>query len=271
MLGVDYLGLSYYQLTGEQLAVERQRNQSTTVEESMGDVHGASQAARDADSLTYYRELCKEFSDYSFRLGDRAEGMKRGVGEVWLGFHNEMNQIGENYSYPGQVSIEIDIGVIRRMQEDSEFEAKVKAFLSQVGKDYDLYEEKARQSGCRYTVLNIYEENGKIKQEQTCTYSPFSTEQEVRQMWGKDAWKEYWEAYYDRMKNEILENFFQMALDRPREERMKEQMEYKEDDGLFSERPLEASEDWRTSEGLDGMLVNGKEEPEASDDRKEIR
>ena len=47
----------------------------------------------------------------------------------------------------------------------------------------------------------------------------------------------------------MLEDFFTKAIDQPREKRIREKMEHREDGSLFSEEALEASEDWKAWNG----------------------
>lgn len=60
-----------------------------------------------------------------------------------------------------------------------------------------------------------------------------------------DPWKAYWEAYFDKLKNDILEDFFARVIDQPREKRLKEKMEHREDDALFSENSREQLDDFQ--------------------------
>jgi len=94
--------------------------------------------------------------------------------------------------------------------------------------------------------VQIYDENGSIRISQICSDHPFKTEAEA--MEEEDIWKIYWEAYFDKLKNDMLEDFFVRAIDNPREKRLKEQMEHSGDDSLFADKPLEPSDDWEDEE-----------------------
>lgn len=250
MLTVDDPGLGYYRLTELQIGAERRRNASGAWDQAEGS-GGAEEAGvislegvpRLDDTLKYYYELCREFGKYSFQLGDRESGR----GNSFTAISTDMTQAGDDYSQLGQVSIEIDIATIRRMQVDPVFEKKVKRTIKEIGENYDQYQQTALKTHSQYAAVQIYDDNGAIIVSQICSDHPFKTEAEALEE--LDLWKAYWEAYFDKLKNDMLEDFFTKAIDQPREKRIREKMEHREDGSLFSEEALEASEDWKAWNG----------------------
>ena len=244
MLTVDNPGLGYYRLTAEQMGAERRKSVSGTWDQSEGS-DGAGEAGaislegvpRLDDTLKYYYELCREFGKYSFQLGDRESG----GGNSFTPISTDMTRGGDDYSQLGQVSIEIDIATIRRMQVDPVFEKKVKSTIKEIGENYNQYQQTALKAHCQYAAVQIYDDNGAIIVSQICSDHPFRTEAEALEE--LDLWKAYWEAYFDKMKNDMLEDFFTKAIDEPREKRLREKMEHREDGSLFSQEALEAPED----------------------------
>lgn len=129
------------------------------------------------------------------------------------------------------------------MQVDPVFEKKVKSAIKQIGENYEQYQQTAMKAHCQYTAVQIYDENGNILISQICSDHAFKTESEALEE--IDPWKAYWEAYFDKLKNDMLEDFFARAIDQPREKRLKEKMEHQEDDTLFSENGREQLDDFQ--------------------------
>ena len=85
-----------------------------------------SQSLSSDDPLDYYKELCSLFPDVAFRLGDNEEETKHmGDSKPWFGYNDSLNQIGNHFGELSQVSVTIDVAVIRKMQSDPAFEKQV--------------------------------------------------------------------------------------------------------------------------------------------------
>ena len=76
------------------------------------------------EPLDYYNEFVKMYPDISFRLSDVEEGMKH-MSEPYYGYNNHTNQVGSNFGEPNQISVRIDVAVIRRMMKDKDYAKKV--------------------------------------------------------------------------------------------------------------------------------------------------
>jgi len=73
-------------------------------------------------TVSYYKDMCKQFPDVAFTLDDASKIMDHGA---FYGYDGSMNLVGENYTEPGQKSIRIDASVIKKMQSDPEFEQEM--------------------------------------------------------------------------------------------------------------------------------------------------
>ncbi len=265
VLAVNDLWTGYYRLTEEQIIAQHRKNASGTWDKA-GEGDGVEESGgisregvpRLDDTLKYYYELCREFGNYSFQLGDRESGAGKDSGKLFTGISTDATQVGDDYSHLGQVSIEIDIDIIRRMQVDPAFEKKVKSAIKQIGENYEQYQQTALKGRHQYTAVQIYDDHGNIMISQICSDHSFKTEAEALEE--IDPWKAYWEAYFDKLKNDMLEDFFEKAIDYPREKMLKEKMEHREDDSLFSEKALEPSDDWKASDGLEGIVRDRRKE-----------
>ena len=108
------------------------------------------------DVLDYYHEICSKFTDISFRLSDIEETLKHvNDSRPYIGYNDSLNQVGDNYSEIGKISIDIDVAVIRKMQSDSSFEEEV---LDIIGKleFCDIDSDAARNEVERLTINPTY-------------------------------------------------------------------------------------------------------------------
>lgn len=99
-----------------------------------------------SDPLGYYRKLCEQFPNISFRLVDEETGAQN-TDKICLGYNGSMNQIGENFSGVGHCSINLDISVIRKMQEDPEYEQGMISLIKRTEKMYPSIENDTRALG----------------------------------------------------------------------------------------------------------------------------
>lgn len=178
------------------------------------------------DPLEYYRNLAKEFPEVSFRLGDRENGFLPGHPNVCIGYNNSMNQIGENFGEPGQCSIDIDVAVIRKMQSDPDYELRIKSLIRNSVHNYPVYETWAKQEDYGYTSVNIEEEDGEPVRSVCLSRMAYSTEEEVRRMWGENEKQDSAEDFLKKkiyircmsVKNSLIDDY--MKLTGEREEKM---------------------------------------------------
>lgn len=131
--------------------------------------------------LNYYQQLCSQYPDITFRLDDIETSSQQS--NVYLGYKNSMNQIGENFGSVGQCSISIDVTVIKHMMNDPQYENQVKDEINYTVNHYSLYEEETKLCGMQYTSVCLQDENGKFEPAIVRSHVPYSTEEEVREMW----------------------------------------------------------------------------------------
>ena len=162
------------------------------------------------DPLNYYRKLCEEFPNITFRLGDR-ETLLKDTSKIYFGYNDSMNQVGDNFGCMGQCSIEIDISVIRRMQSDPEYVIRVKSMLKSIERMYPEFESYTRDSGMRYTLVNLYDEGGDLHQLITRSRQRPSTEEELRQMHNMDGSAEQIQRLFTQMQMEAIDRFLEMT------------------------------------------------------------
>lgn len=169
----------------------------------------ADQKADVEETLRYYRELCSEFPEVSFRLDDEEEMVKAGVGNCSLGYNGSMNQIGENYGNPSQYSIRLDVSVIRKMQKDPEYARNIKGEIGTIKYNYSVL---MNDSAAPYGDVCLVEKNGSLEISIGRSRMPYSTEKEIRQMWGKkDKSEKYFEKKIMQVQNELQEAYMKMT------------------------------------------------------------
>lgn len=150
--------------------------------------------------LEYYHNLCKQYPDITFRLGDIETGLQ--TNSKSIGYKNSLHQVGENYGANGQCSITIDVSSIRRMIEDPSYEIGVKASIEEAQKKYPQYELDTKACGMNYTDVVIEDDNGKIQYSVGHFPRRFSTEEELLAMRAESNT----ESYADTIKKQIAEN-----------------------------------------------------------------
>lgn len=161
------------------------------------------------DPIVYYKKLCKEFPDITFRLDDKETALMD-TSKICLGYNGSMNQVGNNFSGIGQCSISIDIEVIRNMQKDSEYAQNVRGMIRLVERNYADVERDARQCGMMYASVNIEDEGGKLLRSCAFSTTPASTEEEVQRMWNMDDFQKHLNRKISDMQDNLLDNYMKM-------------------------------------------------------------
>ena len=110
-------------------------------------------------TVSYYKDMCKQFPDVAFTLDDASKIMDHGA---FYGYDGSMNLVGKNYTEPGQKSIRIDASVIKKMQADPEFEQEMLQRLRDVTSD-EVYQENTKEAakcgheiGCSLECIEYY-------------------------------------------------------------------------------------------------------------------
>lgn len=136
-----------------------------------------------SDPLAYYRKLCEQFPNISFRLVDEETAAKH-PDKICLGYNGSMNQVGTNFGGVGHCSINLDISVIRNMQNDPEYAEDVISRIKSTEKMYPSIESGTRELGMVYSQVTLFDDNGRISDHITMSKQQPSTEEQIRRMWG---------------------------------------------------------------------------------------
>ena len=163
----------------------------------------------DQDSLTYYYQLCQEFPDITFRLGDQNEGLKN-INQPYLGYRDHMNQVGNNFGKIGQCSIKLDISVIRKMQTDPSYEQEVKGMIQNSKEWYGQTEAEALERGCTSTAVCFNDSNGRLQRSVIQANMQFSTEDEIRKMWKQDTFSQKMLIKFSQTNDKMMDTYLQM-------------------------------------------------------------
>lgn len=163
----------------------------------------------DQDSLTYYYQLCQEFPDITFRLGDQNEGLKN-INQPYLGYRDHMNQVGNNFGKIGQCSISLDISVIRKMQTDPSYEEEVKGMIQNSKEWYAQTQQDALEQG--YSSIAVYfdDTKGRLQRSVMQTNMQFSTEDEINKIWKQDVFSQKMQIKFNRTNDKLLDTYLQM-------------------------------------------------------------
>ena len=136
-----------------------------------------------SDPVAYYRKLCQQFPNISFRLVDEETAAKN-PNKICLGYNGSMNQVGKNFGGVGQCSINLDISIIRNMQKDPEYEYAMISRIKQTEQMYPSIESDTRSQGMMYTQVTFFEDKGRVSHHITMSHQQPSTEEQIRRMWG---------------------------------------------------------------------------------------
>ena len=172
-----------------------------------------SQSSSSGDAvLDYYHNLCSKFPDISFRLSDMEESLKHmNDRRPYFGYNDSLNQLGDNYSEMGQVSIDIDAAVIRKMQSNPDFEEEVLAAIENCEKNYGQYQQEAIRNGMPYTDHHLTLDGDRLQESQGYFSSRYSTEEELRRMWDAEEYQRKMGQFFEEQKAELIEIYLKMT------------------------------------------------------------
>lgn len=162
--------------------------------------------------LDYYHNMCSKFPNISFRLSDKEEELKHmNDRRPYFGYNDSLNQVGNNFSELGQVSIDIDVAVIRKMQNDPNFEEEVLNAIGNCEKNYGLYQQGAIRDGMSYTDHCLELDGDKLQESQGYYHSKASTEEELRRMWNAEEYQTKMGQFFEEQKAELIEIYLKMT------------------------------------------------------------
>lgn len=169
----------------------------------------------DKQILDCYEKICKAYPSVAFKMSDIETG-KNGSAPYYIGYKGDSHQRGDNYSCPGQCSIQIDVEVLRRMAEDEEYSAQVYGTIQNAVLDYQGWAKQGENEGFEYCYMGISHEDGRLTRFVGFSHFKASTDEEIREMW-KDAFisddslsevKISYEKLLNKTRNEMQETFF---------------------------------------------------------------
>jgi len=191
-----------------------------------------STVAREAptdDPLDYYYEFVKQYPDVSFRLVDKEDSEKHPDGPYY-GYKGHMNQVGDNFSYPSQVSVEIDVAVIRRMMEDENYAKRVHSEMHNSIDNYSSCRQSSLTDGCtNFCVTLEVGDDGLLVGTKAAPY-PFFTEEQRRALWAMyDTSDNKYLKMLAQRRDELEEDFMKMVAERQEDRLTYEQIREKWD------------------------------------------
>ncbi|MCM1256327.1 MAG: DUF6033 family protein [Roseburia sp.] len=176
-----------------------------------------------SDPVAYYKKLCQQFPNISFRLVDEETSAKN-PGKVCLGYNGSMNQVGTNFGGVGHCSINLDISIIRKMQKDPEYEYGMISRIKQTENMYPSIESDTRSQGMMYTQVTFFEKDGMVSHHITMSHQQPSTEEQIRRMWGAGEilggsglsfgrvdTQEIVKRIYDRLQDTMIDEFLDLT------------------------------------------------------------
>ena len=97
------------------------------------------------DIMTIYEMLCSEFPEANYILEDRSD-------EENLFFNNVDTRIGKDFGNPSKKNVFIDVGVIKKIQEDPSYYVEAKRALEHL---FEHYDEKRIHEGLMNNELMV--------------------------------------------------------------------------------------------------------------------
>ncbi|MBE5908600.1 MAG: hypothetical protein E7278_07180 [Lachnospiraceae bacterium] len=179
------------------------------------------------EPLDYYYEFVKKYPDISFRLSDKSS-----MENPCYGYNNHTNQVGNNFSNPSQISVEIDVAVIRRMMKDDQFANQVNRLMQNYQIDYSQWQKMGLSDGNTNFCILLEEVDwgtGVAEAMIRAPY-PFYTEEQSRAL---NAMYDTSDNKYLKMlaqrRDELEEDFMKMVAERQEDRLTYEQIREKWD------------------------------------------
>ncbi len=170
----------------------------------------------DQQILDCYYKICKSYPNVTFKMSDIEAG--KNTNGPCIGYKGNSYQQGENFSFPDQCSIRIDVDVIKRMIGDQEYSLDVYGKIQNIISDYKHSVEFGKGQGFEYCYAGLSHEDGRLTRFTGYSHSKVSTDEELMEMWGdgtlpeddKLSVKMNYEKIINQTKNEMQEIFFSM-------------------------------------------------------------
>lgn len=181
------------------------------------------------EPLDYYMEFVKQYPDVSFRLVDREDSEKHPDGPHY-GYKGHMNQVGDNFSSPSQVSVQIDVAVIRRMMEDEDYAKRVHSEMRNFIDTYSSWRRSELTDGCTNFCVTLEVGGDGLLVGAIAAPYKFYTEEQMRAL---NAMYDTSDNKYLKMlaqrRDELEEDFMKMVAERQEDRLTYEQIREKWD------------------------------------------
>ena len=94
------------------------------------------------------------------------------------------------------------------MQSDEDYALRVQGSIERIERNYAEYEAEGNADGYQYTCANLSHEDGRLVTSITHSMQPFSTEEEIKEIWGlTDDIADRALHYVSKIKNDLLEDY----------------------------------------------------------------
>lgn len=161
--------------------------------------------------LDGYHELCKKYPEVTFRLSDVSNYTVDGPN---FGYKDCMNQVGENFGYLSQYSLEIDAKVIEKMQNDPTYKERLLYEINFIKDNYKSFRQSAVDSGDISMFVSLTDNGGNFQLSRTQTGYRIPTEDEIRNGIIDTEYKDFKDNYlkrFEKKKNDLIDNFMKMV------------------------------------------------------------
>jgi hypothetical protein len=167
------------------------------------------------DPLEYYKALCSEFPDITFRLEDYEEHEKNPT-KIILGYQDSFNQVGNNFSDLDQCSIVIDVAVIRHMQKDPQYAQQVRGVIESTKREHRTFTTWTMEEGMDHCERILKDGSDHVITELTMHRGRASTEDEIKSMWNmqgvsKTFYDKNIQMKFDAIQKDMFDNFLEMT------------------------------------------------------------
>ena len=158
----------------------------------------------DAVIIGYYNKICARYPDISFRIEDCSN---RVPGAINMGYKGSFHESGPEFGKsPDNVSIAIDITVLRKMYIDKAYEESIcLGDIERIRKHWNDYSEP----GYPYKCVTLEDTSGTIGT--TYSQSPFSSEEEIRKINERDRFSLNAGDLYTKTQNEMFNKLLELG------------------------------------------------------------
>ncbi len=155
----------------------------TTTSKNRADftINEKEKTAKTGDVVAYYMEFTSQFKNVSFRMTDSHD-----TGEGKAGYNGKVHETRSGFGNTGVVSIQLDVHVLKKMQEDEEYEELMVDKIYETIEFYQEFRSRHAAEGYPY-VFAFFVEN----EEGYCaSATPINSANEMEKMAAETKLKE---------------------------------------------------------------------------------